>query len=401
MKKIIKSTLLLLCSVCLFTACSDDNDENPILQTPSTFQLNTPAYAASVVELATSEGLPLTWSQPAYGYPAAVTYTLDISLVNKFTVSVKEASADESGETVADYATVDETYKSAHGTVNAPALAKIICQLGGWQSENEIPATVKVYARMSAEITGAPKIYSNVIAFNVAPYYVELKDAQPIMWYLVGDNLGDGTWGNDPGVKSFPMFISSEYEYDKATGAGAITYLNYFTTQGWKIQPANFDWNYGFMSGGEACTAVYRNGDAKDAGNIWCDPAGYYLVTVDTGTNKCTITKQDITPTVYNQICIAGTFTGENWPDVNMTPVNKEGENHVWCYTQTVEAGKVEQFKFKIAGSWDTNWGYGAADGEVNTCGKGTNGGKNIGLPEGTWVIMFNDITGEFSIIAK
>ena len=65
----------------------------------------------------------------------------------------------------------------------------------------------------------------------------------------------------------------------------------------------------------------------------------------------------------------------------------------------TVDEGAVEQMKFKIAGSWDTNWGYGSEDGEVNTCGKCTAGGKNIGVAEGTWVIMFNDITGEFSII--
>lgn len=395
-----KSALWLLCSMCLFTACSDDNDENPTLQTPSTFQLNTPAYAASLVELEKSESLPLTWSQPNYGFPAAVSYMLDISLTNKFTVSVSEAAADESGATVADYATIDETYKSARGSVDVAMLAKAICQLGGWQSEDEMPATVRVYARMGAEYIGTEKIYSNVISFNVVPYYVELKDAQPIMWYFVGDNFGDGSWGNNPGVSSFPLFISSEYEYDKSTGAGAITYLNYFGTEGWKIQPADFNWDYGFMSGGAACTAVYRNGEG-DAGNIWCDPAGYYQVTIDTGTNTCTIEKKDITPTVYDQICIAGTFTGEGWPDVNMTPVNKVGENHVWCYTQTVEAGKVEQFKFKIAGSWDTNWGYGADDGEVNICGKGTNNGKNIGLPEGTWIIMFNDITGEFSIIAK
>lgn len=29
MKKYIKSTLLMLLSICLFTACSDDNDSNP------------------------------------------------------------------------------------------------------------------------------------------------------------------------------------------------------------------------------------------------------------------------------------------------------------------------------------------------------------------------------------
>ena len=84
-----------------------------------------------------------------------------------------------------------------------------------------------------------------------------------------------------------------------------------------------------------------------------------------------------------------------------MTSVNKEGEIHVWCSELTVAEDAVEQIKFKIPASWDTNWGYGAEDGEVNTCGKATNGGKNIGVPAGTWIIMFNDITGEFSIIAK
>ena len=31
MKNIFKSSLLLLCSVALFTACADDNDSNPVL----------------------------------------------------------------------------------------------------------------------------------------------------------------------------------------------------------------------------------------------------------------------------------------------------------------------------------------------------------------------------------
>ena len=102
---------------------------------------------------------------------------------------------------------------------------------------------------------------------------------------------------------------------------------------------------------------------------------------------------------VYDQICMAGLFN--EWSDTNMTPANKSGENHVWVYIMDVPAGETVQMKFKIAGSWDTNWGYGSADGEVNTCGKGTGGGHNIGVAEGTWVIVFNDITGEFSITPK
>ena len=397
MKNIFKSSLLLLSSICLFAACADDNDSNPTLVIPTTFQLNTPAYAPESVDLSTTSGLAFTWSQPNYGgFPVAAQYQMQFSLNNSFTTSVAEALADESGATVADYVALDQIYNSCKGTVDAAQLAKGLMQIAKWDSD-KVPATTAVYARLAADYANSI-VYSNVVTINVSPYYVELKDAAPIMWYLVGNNILDGSWSNDPGVSSLPMFIQSDYAYDKATGEGEITYLNYFTTDGWKIQPKDFNWNLGFMSDGNPNGAVFRN-NGDDNGNIWCDPEGYYLVTVNTANNTCTIAPQDITPKVYDQICMAGSFNG--WSDTDMTPANKEGENHVWVYTMTVEPGVVEQVKFKIAGSWDTNWGYGTEDGEVNTCGKGTNGGKNIGVPEGTWIILFNDITGEFSITAK
>ena len=397
MKNIFKSSLLLLSSICLFAACADDNDSNPTLVMPTTFQLNTPAYAPESVDLSTTSGLAFTWSQPNYGgFPVAAQYQMQFSLNNSFTTSVAEALADESGATVADYVALDQIYNSCKGTVDAAQLAKGLMQIAKWDSD-KVPATTAVYARLAADYANSI-VYSNVVTINVSPYYVELKDAAPIMWYLVGNNILDGSWSNDPGVSSLPMFIQSDYAYDKATGEGEITYLNYFTTDGWKIQPKDFNWNLGFMSDGNPNGAVFRN-NGDDNGDIWCDPEGYYLVTVNTANNTCTIAPQDITPKVYDQICMSGSFNG--WSDTDMTPANKEGENHVWVYIMTVEEGVVEQVKFKIAGSWDTNWGYGTEDGEVNTCGKGTNGGKNIGVPEGTWIILFNDITGEFSITAK
>jgi hypothetical protein len=397
MKNIFKSSLLLLSSICLFAACADDNDSNPTLVIPTTFQLNTPAYAPESVDLSTTSGLAFTWSQPNYGgFPVAAQYQMQFSLNNSFTTSVAEALADESGATVADYVALDQIYNSCKGTVDAAQLAKGLMQIAKWDSD-KVPATTAVYARLAADYANSI-VYSNVVTINVSPYYVELKDAAPIMWYLVGKNILDGSWSNNPGVSSLPMFIQSDYAYDKATGEGEITYLNYFTTDGWKIQPKDFNWNLGFMSDGNPNGAVFRN-NGDDNGDIWCDPEGYYLVTVNTANNTCTIAPQDITPKVYDQICMSGNFN--NWSDTDMTPANKEGENHVWVYIMTVEEGVVEQVKFKIAGSWDTNWGYGTEDGEVNTCGKGTNGGKNIGVPEGTWIILFNDITGEFSITAK
>lgn len=395
---------LLISTASLFTACSDDNDSNPSLVQPTEFTLNTPAYVNETVDLQATSELQLSWSQPKYtndNAPLQVTYEIQVSPDNKFTVSTDEAAADESGATIADYANIARTTTKCTYTLLSSDLDKALVQIKKWK-ESEVPAEQTAFLRINAFImendVRLNSLVSNTIELKFNPYYIELKDAAPIMWYLVGNNILDGGWSNNPGVSSLPMFIQSDYPYDKATGQGEITYLNYFNTDGWKIQPQDFNWDLGFMSGGSANTAVYRNGEG-DAGNIWCEPEGYYKVTVNTKTNECTIVPQDITPKVFAQICMSGSFNG--WSDTDMTPANKSGENHVWVFVMEVPAGETVEMKFKEAGSWDTNWGYGNFDGEVNTCGKATGGGKNIGIAEGTWVIVFNDITGEFSIIAK
>ena len=377
---------LLIGSAGLFTACSDDNDSNPTLIQPTEFTLNQPAYINETVDLVTSKALTLTWSQPKFtsdNAPINATYEIQVSPTGNFNVSLAEAKADEEGKTVADYAIIDRTTQQCKYELTSEDLDKALMQLTKW-TEKDVPAEYTTHIRVNAYfLEGTTKlkpIVSNVIQVKVNPYYIELKDAEPIMWYLVGNNIGDGAWSDKPGESSMPMFVQSGYTYDKKTGEGEITYLNYFNTDGWKIQPADFNWDMGFMSGGSPNTAVFRNG-AGDAGNIWCDTEGYYLVTVNTGTLECTIVPQEITPAKFDQICMAGSFN--DWGDANMTPANKSGENHVWCYTLEVPAEQTVQMKFKIAGSWDTNWGYGSEDGDLYRYGKATAGGKNIGVAEG------------------
>ena len=387
-----------------FTACSDDNGSNPTLIQPTEFKFNTPAYISETIDLLKTNELNLSWSQPQFtkeNAPINATYEIQVSPTNSFTVSADEADADESKTLVADYAIVDRTTQSCTYQLSTEDLDKALVKVANWKDEKDVPANQAAYIRINAYVLeGKNKlnaIASNTVQLSTVPYFIMLADHAPIMYYLVGDNIADGLWKDNFGVSNVPMFVQAGYPYDKKTGEGEITYLNYCTTDEWKIQPEDFNWDYGFMGTGSANEAVYRNGEG-DKGNIWVEPAGYYLVTVNTGTMECTIKKQDITPTIYDQICIAGSFADSNWGDVDMTPANKTGENHVWCYILTVDEGQTEQIKFKIPDSWDTNWGYGSADGEVNLCGQASNGGKNIGVAEGTWIIMFNDITGDFSI---
>ena len=86
MKTTIKTAWLLLSSIFLLAACSDDRDGNPVIQHPSTFVLDTPAYASSTVTLASTDSLAFSWVQPAFGYQAKVDYQLQIYFTGNFTV---------------------------------------------------------------------------------------------------------------------------------------------------------------------------------------------------------------------------------------------------------------------------------------------------------------------------
>jgi len=59
MKKITIWASLFL-GLSLFTACEDDRDSNPILQDPTAFVLNTPAYSTAVYDLSKSSSVELT-----------------------------------------------------------------------------------------------------------------------------------------------------------------------------------------------------------------------------------------------------------------------------------------------------------------------------------------------------
>lgn len=150
---------------------------------------------------------------------------------------------------------------------------------------------------------------------------------------------------------------------------------------------------------GKAGTIVYRGDTGKDGGHIVPKTAGYYTITLNTADNTAKMEEYKGEVKNYGTIQIA-TSKDEFKSDTPMLPYNTVGvENHAWYYVMEVAAGETVQFKFKIAGSWETNWGYGTADGDINMFGKCEAGGKNIGLEEGKYVISFNDITGAFSIV--
>src|SRR5574344_168515 len=109
---------LMMGTLVLFSACDSDRDDNPTLQTPNTFTLNTPAYAAANIDL-----------------------------------SASEASNDETGTLKANYALMGDPTGTCSTNIGSAALAKALEQLEKW-SENAVPATQNVYARAYSVLNG-------------------------------------------------------------------------------------------------------------------------------------------------------------------------------------------------------------------------------------------------------
>lgn len=407
MNKIFSAALLLIAGAAAFTSCDDDRDSNPTLKQAENVVLNEPVFKNQLTDLEKSDSLTFTWSQPSFtveNAPVVVYYTLQVSTTGNFTYSYaeQEATADSETPVTADYFEYDASYTKLKGNVLAANLNKQLVQLMKYE-EGNVPAKETLYVRLKAAVrnTHNPTLpeytsqVSNVVSFDVVPYYVELKDAAPQIWYLIGGCIGDGGWTNDKGSigKSLiPMFTKDGEEYDKKTGTGIIEYTGFFPEGGeFKILKEIGNWDYGFCGDGTPMGVKLRNG-GDDPGNIKVGEAGYYTITIDTKEVTCKIEKAGITPNVYPMLCVAGDQNG--WSDTDMTAVETyEGaENHIWIYKGITAGG----MKIKIAGSWDTNWGS-----DMFPYGTGTQGGPNIPVADGTYTLIFNDITGQFMFTAE
>lgn len=160
MKKIFRSTLLLLCTAGLFAACDTDNEYNPTVTTPTEFKLNTPALAANgTYDLANSTQLEFTCSQPDYGFPTATKYVLSYSI-----------NADMSNAT-----DVTTSYPTTVMSVSASELAAGLTsqELAAGATEDQFPMDIPVYVQATATMQTAmggdiegTTIKSNIVKLN-------------------------------------------------------------------------------------------------------------------------------------------------------------------------------------------------------------------------------------------
>lgn len=263
MKNIIKSALLVVMSLTLMTACSDDNDSNPSIQTPTEFKLNTPALVNTPIDLANSSKIMLTCSQPNYGYTASVQYTVQVA----------------TDENMTDAVELSETSNSAKVAIDAASLASTLTNIyvEKGKTEADFPMDVKAYFRLKANIVTSngnvvegTEILSNVVSLNNIHLLFSLPPVNlPSHIYVVG-NFCDWKWDN-----SFDMV--QVYGTDNT-----FWRLVYIDDSGIKLNSAAA-WND--SEAGYAGITV--SGDCKDdiidnGGNIASKNPGWYLVIVTT-----------------------------------------------------------------------------------------------------------------------
>ena len=312
MKNIIKSALLVVMSLTLMTACSDDNDSNPSIQTPTEFKLNTPALENTPIDLANSSKIILTCSQPNYGYTASVQYTVQVA----------------TDENMTDAVELSETSNSAKVEIDANLLAStltnIYVQKG--KTEADFPMDVKAYFRLKANIVTSngnvvegTEILSNVVSLNKIHLLFSLPAVNlPSNVYVVG-NFCDWKWDN-----CFDMV--QVYGTDNT-----FWRLVYIDDSGIKLNSAAA-WN-----GSEVGYAgITVSGDCKDdiidnGGNIASKNPGWYLVIVTTSVVNREIhyDVQFNKPTILLTGPVAGNSDckediAEGWPFT--VPTTKDGD---------------------------------------------------------------------------
>jgi len=395
MKKFnILSTLAISLGMLSFTACEDDNDSNPEVLQPKTFELNVPALGENMYDLESTPNIKITYKQPDYGFTAAVTYYAQVSLDDTW------EEADEENGIEASYIELDGSSTTCEYEIQPSQVDRFIMEKKGYEDASQIPETgVSLYVRMRATLQSGYECVSNSIPLNVLPYYMPLTQADPEIWYLIGGNVGDGTWTNDGtdniGTSLVPMCPIDGSNYDAVTGQGSLTYTGYFTTKGgFKIIKTPGSWDYQWGSDGNG---GYRQKDATGEGSDITVPSdGYYTIELDTKNNTLNITAADAPARSYNVICIAGAFNDWSVDKTIMEAVNTvAGNNHVWRFELDASNGDTEA-KFLADHAWTFNWG---ANGFPY--GFGAQNGDNIPVIAGKYMIVFNDITGYYHFYSK
>ncbi len=352
--KYIFSFLVLLFA---FTACEEDA-LGPIVSTYAPPVILVPTAGSSYVLTEATQNNPidvLEWEAADYGFPAAVTYTWEMDMVeNNFAEPVEIVTSNLNRQRI----TVKELNDAAVNFVEA-------------ETTGEVSIRIKANLHSNVEV-----LYSEPVNITVTTYS-SVKSVAPM--YIVGNILGNKEWDNNN--YEYVLFHEGDpavFEY---------TYTGNMRENGFKIlkQLGTWDLQFGLVDG----ELAEDDGGSSD---IRVPSDGYFTFTINTKEVTYSLEPYDASgATTYATIGLIGEFN--DWgADLYLTQTAYDP--HIWILDD-VELPEGE-IKFRANGSWDYNWGA-----ESFPFGKGTGGGPNIFVPAGTYFVKFNDLTGHYVFLAK
>ena len=163
----------------LFMACDSDRDDNPVVgpnNAPTTFVLNKPAMSEHYIQLSKDNAVNLTWSQPNFGFPVVTTYQVQVGVGQGGSVKWNEDNGQPKY--------LETTYTACNVNVSGEEIAKAICQIDGFATEDDYvdqgfrPISMRVRACIKTttgtEIEGTsivsePITFSRMAAYCMIP----------------------------------------------------------------------------------------------------------------------------------------------------------------------------------------------------------------------------------------
>ncbi len=373
----------MLCGLCLFTACSDDNDSNPVITEPTEFVLNAPANANNQLDLASSETITLTCSQPNYGFPAATTYNVYVA-----------TEADMS-----DAQLMEINAKAPKLELDAAVLASTLTtmMLEKGKTEEDFPMTMPIYFQAEAVITAttgaayeASRIKSNVVSLNNVALEFSLPPVElPAELYIVGNFCG---WNWDNAVTTAPVYEAKHIQW----------HMVYIDDSGIKFNTATA-WDGGEV--GFAGITVDPESELGDeiidgGGNIASSKPGWYLMII-----TMSVEGRDIKYSVkFNkpQVWLMGTITpNADWKELEEgcmfeVPATADGEFVSPAFTNDVSGDGGARAYVKVPGYdwWKSEFIVGLDGNKISYRGAGGDQDRVDGKAGQKFYLNFSNDTG-------
>lgn len=326
----------LLIGAVAFSACEEKLAE-PVLNDPTEFVLNNPVLMNQPCDLAKSDYIELVCSQPDYGFTAATTYQVQVSLDGKF------ENAFDAKKITGDHVTIGVNYTNTRINVSAAEIAIALTQLRSViltaedpditedEMKAKFPFETPAYVRVKASLSksGKGEIYSNVVNFkNLNVPYSLPEVFVPKELFIVGQYNG-WDWGT-----AFDFVPAYDNKMDGKGKEGTFWRIIYLPEGGFKVNAAKV-WDggeVGYVKDDPLYTYVdnAKSGlTASDDGNMVVTKAGWYIVVarlaVDGRDIKYTFEINE--PNVYLIGSVAGMTDWATLPEWKFTvPADADGE---------------------------------------------------------------------------